>query len=73
MSLVKRTSMNLDLALVHEAAAVLGTKQATQTVHEAMRQVVARGHRRRLAAREFPDLTPEAIDAMRRPKGRTAG
>ena len=34
--------MNLNFALVSEAAAVLGTEQTTETVHAAMRDVVAR-------------------------------
>jgi Arc/MetJ family transcription regulator len=58
--------MNLNLALVSEAAAVLGTEQTTETVHAAMRDVVARARRRRLAARDLPDLTPEAVEEMRK-------
>jgi Arc/MetJ family transcription regulator len=60
--------MNLDFALVSEAAAVLGTEQTTETVHAAMRDVVARARRRRLAARDLPDLTPEAVEEMRQPR-----
>jgi Arc/MetJ family transcription regulator len=60
--------MNLDFALVGEAAAVLGTEQTTETVHAAMRDVVARARRRRLAARDLPDLTPEAVGEMRQPR-----
>jgi Arc/MetJ family transcription regulator len=60
--------MNLDFALVSEAAAVLGTEQTTETVHTAMRDVVARARRRRLAARDLPDLTPEAVEEMRQPR-----
>jgi hypothetical protein len=58
--------MNLNFALVSEAAAVLGTEQTTETVHAAMRDVVARARRRRLAARDLPDLTPEAVEEMRK-------
>ena len=50
----RHTSMNLNFALVSEAAAVLGTEQTTETVHAAMRDVVARARRRRLAARGPP-------------------
>jgi Arc/MetJ family transcription regulator len=60
--------MNLDFTLVSEAAAVLGTEQTTETVHAAMRDVVARARRRRLAARDLPDLTPEAVEEMRQPR-----
>jgi Arc/MetJ family transcription regulator len=62
----RRTSMYLDRDLVNAAAAALGTKKTTETVHEAMRDVVGRARRRKLAARDLPDLTPEAIEAMRR-------
>jgi Arc/MetJ family transcription regulator len=62
----RRTSMYLDRDLVDAAAAALGTEKTTETVHEAMREVVARARRRKLAARDLPDLTPEAIEAMRR-------
>jgi Arc/MetJ family transcription regulator len=41
MANVKRTSMFLDRDLVHEAEEALGTKGPTQTVHAAMRHVVA--------------------------------
>ena len=64
----RRTSMNLNFALVSEAAAVLGTEQTTETVHAAMRDVVARARRRRLAARDLLDLTPEAVEEMRKPR-----
>ncbi len=68
----KRTNINLDMDLVAQAARELGTRRATETVHEALRDVVARARRARLAERDFEDITPEALDAMRRPAGRTA-
>ena len=49
-----------------------GTRRTTDTVHEALRDVVARARRARLAERDFEDLTPEALEAMRRPAGRAA-
>jgi Arc/MetJ family transcription regulator len=58
--------MNLDKELVAEAADVLGTEGATETVHAAMTEVVRSARRRRLAARELPDLTPAALGEMRR-------
>ena len=61
--------MNLDRTLVAEAASVLGTKGATETVHAAMTEVVRTARRRQLAAMDLPDLTPEALDRMRRPRG----
>jgi Arc/MetJ family transcription regulator len=41
MANVKRTSMFLDRDLVAKAATALGTNGVTDTVHAAMRQVVA--------------------------------
>ena len=41
MGHVKRTSMFLDRDLVTQAAGALGTKSVTETVHAAMRHVVA--------------------------------
>jgi Arc/MetJ family transcription regulator len=69
---VKRTTINLDMDLVEQAAHELGTQRTTDTVHEALRGVIARARRRRLAQRDFEDLTPESLEAMRRPAGGTA-
>ncbi len=69
---VRRTNINLDMELVEQAAHELGTARTTDTVHEALREVIARARRVRLADRDFEDLAPQAVDAMRRPAGRTA-
>lgn len=69
---VKRTNINLDMDLVQQAARELGTERTTDTVHQALRDVIARGRRARLAQRDFEDLTPEALEAIRRPAGRAA-
>lgn len=69
---VKRTNINLDMDLVEQAARELGTQRTTDTVHAALRGVVARSRRARLAERGFEDLTPEALDVQRRPAGRSA-
>ena len=69
---VKRTNINLDMDLVHQAAQALGTQRTTDTVHEALRDVIARARRTRLAQRDFEDLTPESLEAMRRPPARSA-
>jgi Arc/MetJ family transcription regulator len=71
-SVIKRTNINLDLDLVEQAAHELGTRRTTDTVHEALRDVVARARRVRLARRDFADLTPDALEQMRRPTGRSA-
>lgn len=64
----QRTNINLDKALVAEAAAVLGTAQTTETVHAALHDVVNRATRQRLAERDFATLTPAALGEMRRPR-----
>ncbi|MGI8595595.1 MAG: type II toxin-antitoxin system VapB family antitoxin [Solirubrobacteraceae bacterium] len=68
---VRGTNINLDMDLVDQASAELGTARTTDTVHEALRVVVARARRSRLAQRDFADLTPDAVEEMRRPAGRT--
>lgn len=69
---VKRTNINLDMNLVAQAAQELGTRRTTDTVHQALREVIARARRARLAQRDFEALTPESLEAMRRPAGRAA-
>lgn len=64
-STIKRTNINLDRELVDAAAAVLGTRQTTDTVHAALRDVVARAARQRLAERDFADLTPPVLEDLR--------
>jgi Arc/MetJ family transcription regulator len=63
---VRRTNINLDGELVDAAASVLGTVRTTDTVHAALRDVVARSARQRLSQRDLLDLTPEALQQMRR-------
>jgi Arc/MetJ family transcription regulator len=60
--------MNLDRELVAEAADILGTRGATETVHAAMAEVISSARRRRRTSRERRDLTPQVIDEMRRPR-----
>jgi Arc/MetJ family transcription regulator len=60
------------MALVEQAALELGTQRTTDTVHEALRDVIARARRTRLAQRDFEDLTPETLDVMRREVERSA-
>lgn len=62
----KRTNMNIDMDLVAKAADILGTKTTTATVHAALDEVVRLQLRRELADYDFPDLTPEALEEMRR-------
>ena len=65
MPMIKRTSINLELDLVAAAREVLGSNGTTDTIHRALDDVVRREKLRRLAEREFEDLTPEALDRLR--------
>jgi Arc/MetJ family transcription regulator len=65
---IRRTNINLDRELVDAAAAVLGTERTTDTVHAALRAVVDRAARERLATRDFGDLTPDVLTELRRPR-----
>ncbi|HYV17237.1 MAG TPA: type II toxin-antitoxin system VapB family antitoxin [Conexibacter sp.] len=64
-----RTTVNLDLDLVREAGVVLGTKRTTDTLHEALRDVVRRERRDRLARHDFADLTLEQLRDVRSDAG----
>lgn len=60
----KHTTIDLDMHLLGEASAVLETKQINETIHAALREVVAA--RRRLQLLELrPDLTLEDLAADR--------
>ena len=61
-----RRTCNLDTELVDAAAAVLGTAGTTDTVHAALRAVIDRAARERLAERDFADLTPDLLEQVRR-------
>lgn len=50
------TTLDLDRDLLNDAAAALGTTRTTDTVHAALRDVVARKRRRWLAERDFYEL-----------------
>lgn len=65
---IRRTNINLDAELVDAAAAVLGTARTTDTVHAALRAVIDRAARERLAQRDFADLTPNTLEQLRRPR-----
>ena len=65
---IRRTNINLDTELVDAAATVLGTERTTDTVHAALRAVIDRAARERLATRDFDDLTPDVLAQLRRPR-----
>lgn len=61
----KHTTINLDLALLHEAAQILGTQGSTDTIHAALREVVNRQKRQLLLDYDFPGLTLESLEMAR--------
>jgi Arc/MetJ family transcription regulator len=61
------TTLDLDRTLLEEAAQALGTTRTTETVHAALRDVVARQRRARLARRDFSNLEA-LLPAMRAPR-----
>jgi Arc/MetJ family transcription regulator len=63
---VRRTSLNLDIALVARARGVLGTGGTTDTVHRALEEVVLREGRRRAAALRFDHVSAEEWERIRR-------
>ena len=58
------TTLDLDRELLRDAAEVLGTSRTTDTVHAALRDVVARRRRAWLARRDFSELET-ALPALR--------
>jgi len=68
------TTLDLDRDLLRDAAEALGTTRTTDTVHAALRDVVARRRRAWLARRDFselvgalPDLRTSRVEAVERP------
>ena len=61
------TTLDLDRDLLRDAAAELGTSRTTDTVHAALREVVARRRRRWLAERDMSELD-EMLPELRRPR-----
>ncbi|MEO5743669.1 MAG: type II toxin-antitoxin system VapB family antitoxin [Terracoccus sp.] len=61
------TTLDLDRSLLDEAAEALGTSRTTETVHAALRDVVARQRRARLARRDFSNLET-LLPEMRAPR-----
>ena len=68
------TTLDLDRDLLRDAAEALGTTRTTDTVHAALRDVVARRRRAWLARRDFSelgvalsDLRTSRVEAVERP------
>lgn len=58
-TMVRRTSLNLDLELVGKAREVLGSNGTTDTVHKALEDVVRREKLRRLSEYDFSHYDEE--------------
>jgi Arc/MetJ family transcription regulator len=69
--MVRRTTINLDAELVAQAREVLKTRNTTDTVHDALRDVVRRERLKRLGEWELEGLTLEGIKEMRRSRVET--
>jgi Arc/MetJ family transcription regulator len=67
MDMTKRTSINLDVVLVNEAKEVLETKETTETIHRALKEVVRQERLRRLGRRRF-DFPDADLGALRQPR-----
>jgi uncharacterized protein (DUF1778 family) len=50
------TTLDLDRDLLRDAAEALGTSRTTETIHAALREVVARRRRAWIARRDFSQL-----------------
>jgi hypothetical protein len=68
MNETRRITFNADARMLATAQAALGTRTATETINRSLAEVVRQTRLRRLAQRRFPDLTPEALEKMRRPR-----
>ncbi|MGD0453755.1 MAG: type II toxin-antitoxin system VapB family antitoxin [Solirubrobacteraceae bacterium] len=69
--MIKRTTINLDSELVAEAREVLHTRNTTDTVQSALREVVRRERLKRLTEWDLGGLTLEDLKEMRRSRTET--
>jgi Arc/MetJ family transcription regulator len=65
----KHTTIDLDMELLGQASVALETKQINETIHAALREVVAARRRRRLLDLR-PDLTLDSLAEDRRGRAR---
>lgn len=56
-----RTTLNLDRELVREAQEILGTTEATETIHLALWEVISRYRREMALAFDFSNLPLDEI------------
>jgi Arc/MetJ family transcription regulator len=64
----KRTTLVLPVDLLQDAERLLGVRSHTEAVVIALEELVARRHREDLLRMDWSELTPEAVDEMRRPR-----
>jgi Arc/MetJ family transcription regulator len=69
--MIKRTTINLDSELVAEACEVLKTRNTTDTLHEALRDVVRRERLQRLSEWDLGGKTLEDLQELRRSRVET--
>ncbi len=69
--MIKRTTINLDSELVAEAREVLKSKNTTDTVHDALRDVVRRERLERLCEWDLGGKTLEDLKELRRSRVET--
>ncbi len=69
--MVRRTTINLDTELVAEAREVLNTRNTTDTVHDALRDVIRREDLRRLGEWDLGSKTLEDLKELRRSRQET--
>ena len=65
---VKRITFNADADLLEAAKKALGTTSATDAINMSLAEVVRRDAGMRLLDNGFPDLTPEMLRELRRPR-----
>lgn len=61
----KHTTLNIDTELLAEAQRELGTTTATETIHQALQEVLNLRSRERLMQLDLSALTPEELGRMR--------
>ncbi len=69
--MVRRTTINLDSELVAQAREVLNTRNTTDTVHDALREVIRREDLRRLGEWDLGGKTLEDLKELRRSRMET--
>jgi Arc/MetJ family transcription regulator len=69
--MVRRTTINLDSELVAQAREVLKTRNTTDTVHDALRDVIRRERLKRLGEWDLGGKTLEDLMDLRRSRVET--